>query len=386
MLEPLAPFGNHLPIRIRFGDGEIARLPQILADEGAQSTVVVIDRAVSEHPAIRAALDAAPGRVELWIKEPGEPTTDDVAASAQALADAEADSLIAIGGGSAMDTAKAARLVYGSGIPYADWSAGKATYAESPVLFITVPTTSGTGSEVSGGIVVTDSATHRKTGIAHPTVRAKHAIVDPELTHGLPAPPTMYAGIDAIAQAIAAVAVTARSPIGNGIAFESIRYGVEALPVAIADGSDRGARSRMAACSLLGGLCMNISDCGSEHSIAQSIGGAYGLPHGLTIGLVLAETMDVDRTAEPELFERIADALGAPEDGTRDGSRAVRAVQALLQEIGFPTLRSSGVQEEDLPALAEAAMQDYFITVAPHRWTVDDVLRCYQAAWAIEER
>ena len=386
MLEPLAPFGNHLPIRIRFGDGEIARLPEILKDEGAQSTVAIIDRAVCDHPAIVAALNAAPGTVTTWVKEPGEPTTDDVAASAAVLADVKADAVVAIGGGSAMDTAKAARLVHGSGIPYADWAAGKATYAESPVLFITIPTTSGTGSEVSGGIVVTDSETHLKKGIAHPTIRAKYALVDPELTYGLPAAPTMYAGIDAIAQAIAAVAVKARSPIGNGIAFESIRYGVEALPAAIANGADAGARSRMAACSLLGGLCMNISDCGSEHSIAQAIGGKYGLPHGLTIGLVMAETMDIDRSAEPELFERIADAMGAPEDGTKDGSRAVTAAKALLKEIGFPTLRSTGVQEEDLPALAEAAMDDYFITVAPHAWTADDVLRCYQAAWAIEER
>lgn len=386
MLEPLAPFGNHLPIRIRFGDGEIARLPEFLDAEGAKSVVVVIDRAVCEHPAITGALATASATVTQWVKEPGEPTTDDVAACAAACAAVEADTIVAIGGGSAMDTAKAARLVYGFDTPYADWAAGKAEYRESPILFITVPTTSGTGSEVSGGIVVTDSATHHKAGIAHPTVRAKYAIVDPELTHGLPPAPTMYAGIDAIAQAIAAVAVVARTPIGNGIAFESIRYGVEALPAAIANGADAGARSRMAACSLLGGMCMNIADCGSEHSIAQAIGGRYGLPHGLTIGLVMAETMDIDRTAEPELFDRIADAMGWPDAGRGDGSRAVHAAKALLKEIGFPTLRSTGVQEEDLPALAEAAMQDYFITVAPHRWTVDDVLRCYQAAWAIEER
>ena len=209
MLEPLAAFGNHLPIRIRFGDGEIARLPVILAEEGVQSTVVVIDRAVSEHPAIVKALNDSPGTITTWIKEPGEPTTDDVAASAAVLADVAADALIAIGGGSAMDTAKAARLVYGSGIAYDEWAAGNATYTESPVLFITVPTTSGTGPEVSGGTVVTDSATHQKKGIAHPTVRAKYAIVDPELTYGLPAAPTMYAGIDAIAQAIAAVVASA---------------------------------------------------------------------------------------------------------------------------------------------------------------------------------
>ena len=84
MLEPLAAFGNHLPIRIRFGDGEISRLPAILAEEGVQSTVVVIDRAVSEHPAIVKALNDSPGTITTWNKEPGEPTTDDVAASAAA--------------------------------------------------------------------------------------------------------------------------------------------------------------------------------------------------------------------------------------------------------------------------------------------------------------
>ena len=386
MLESLAAFGNHLPIRIRFGDGEIARLPEILATEGAQSTVVIIDRAVSEHAAITNALGACPGTVTCWIKEPGEPTTDDVAASAAVLANVQADAVVAIGGGSAMDTAKAARLVYGSNTPYTDYAAGKASYSESPVLFITIPTTSGTGSEVSGGIVVTDSATHHKAGIAHPTIRAKYAIVDPELTYGLPSVPTANAGIDAIAQAIAAVAVTARTPIGNAIALESIRLGVEALPVIVRDGSDRGGRSRMAASSLLAGLCMNISDCGSEHSIAQSIGGKYGLPHGLTVGLVLAETMNVDRQAVPELFERVADAMSAPDDGSRDGSRAVRTVQLLLSGIGFPTLRASGVVYDDLPALAEAAMKDYFITVAPHTWTVDDVLAAYHEAWQIESR
>ncbi len=386
MLEPLAAFSNHLPIRIRFGDGELARLPEILAAEGATSTVVVIDRAVSTLDPIVKALAACPGATTLWIKEGGEPTTDEVADCAAVMASVSADACVAIGGGSAIDTAKGARLVFGSGRPYADWVAGKGTYVESPVLFVTIPTTSGTGSEVSGGIVVTDSATHHKVGIAHPTVRAKHAIVDPELTWGLPAVPTANAGIDAIAQAIAAVAVTARSPIGNAIAFEAIRYGLEALPVVVRDGSDRGGRSRMAACSLLAGMCMNIADCGSEHSIAQALGGRYGLPHGLTIGLVMAETMDIDRLAEPALFERIADAMGAPDDGSKDGSRAVTAARDLLREIGFPTLRASGVAYDDLPELADAAMHDYFITVAPYAWTATDVLAAYHAAWAIEAR
>jgi alcohol dehydrogenase class IV len=234
--------------------------------------------------------------------------------------------------------------------------------------------------------VITDLATDTKAGIANPFLRAQHALVDPELTYGLPAAPTMYAGIDALAQAIAAIAVKVRTPIGNAIALEATRLAGVALPAVVADGSDRDARGQMACASLMGGLCMNISDCGSEHSIAQSLGGKFHVPHGLTIGLVLAETMDHDRRAAPELFERVADALDEPDDGSGDGSRAVRAVRRILAEIDFPTLGSIGVTEADFDGLADVAMDDYFITVSPEPWTKDEVVDCYREALAIERR
>jgi alcohol dehydrogenase len=142
----------------------------------------------------------------------------------------------------------------------------------------------------------------------------------------------------------------------------------------------------MACASLLGGLVMNISDCGSEHSIAQALGGRFGVPHGLTIGLVLAESMDHDRRAVPELFERVADALGEPDDGSGDGSRAVRGVRRILREVDFPVLASIGVTEDQLEELAANAMRDYFITVAPNPWTQADVVSCYRAALAITSR
>ena len=138
--------------------------------------------------------------------------------------------------------------------------------------------------------------------------------------------------------------------------------------------------------SMMAGLSMNISDCGSEHSIAQAVGGRFHLPHGLTIGLVLAETMDHDRRAVPELFERIADAFGEPGDGSRDGSRAVTAVRRLLADIDFPTLASCGVGEADLDELADGALDDYFITVSPEPWTKEDVVACYMDALAIGSR
>jgi choline dehydrogenase len=180
--------------------------------------------------------------------------------------------------------------------------------------------------------------------------------------------------------------VQTATPIGDAVALEAIRLGWEALPAAVGDGSDTAARSRMAAASLLGGLTMNISDCGSEHSLGQAIGGRYGLPHGLTIGLVLAETMDVDRRGAASALERIADAMGAPDDGSRDGSRAVEAVRSMLRAIAIPTMSEAGVREEDVDALATDALDDYFITVAPEPWTRDDVSGALLAGLALRSR
>lgn len=385
MAEAIGPFRNHLPVEVRFGEGSVAALPEVLAAHGARHAFLVVDEVVQTLPQVERALEGIE-RVTRWVKQPGEPTIAEVDDAAAQLGACGADAVVAIGGGSSMDTAKGARLVAGQGIPYRRFAAAEAQI-EAPMLpLVLVPTTAGTGSEVSGGAVITDEETDRKAGIASPKLRAQHALVDPELTYGLPRAPTMYAGIDALAQAIAAIVVRARTPIGNAIALEAIRLAAVALPAVVRDGSDRAARSAMACASLMAGLAMNISDCGAEHSLAQAIGGKYHLPHGLTIGVVLAETMERDRRAVPGLFERIADALGEPDDARRDGSRAVRSVQRILGELRFPTLRSLGVTEDDLDELAERALTDAFLSAAPAPWTKQDVVDCYRAALAVERR
>jgi choline dehydrogenase len=383
MLDPIPPFRNHLPVKIRFGEGEAQSLAGVLADEGARRPFVVIDRGLEAvAPAVARALAPLPGAIR-FEKEPGEPTVDLVEEAAAALAEADADAVVAVGGGSAMDTAKAARLVAGQGGPYLRFARGEASVEPPRIPLVSVPTTAGTGSEVSGGAVITDAATHRKAGIAHPLLRAQHALVDPELTHGLPPHITAQTGIDALAQAIAAIVVKVHTPIGDAIALESVRLCGQALVAATRDGSDRAARSRMMCASLMAGLAMNISDCGVEHALGQAIGGVLGLPHGLTIGLVLAETMDRDRAAVPDRFELIADALGEPDDGSGDGSRAVRAVRRILAALEFDTLAGVGVRDEHLDELTDKALDDYFLSVAPIDWSPDDVRSAYRAALAI---
>jgi alcohol dehydrogenase len=223
-------------------------------------------------------------------------------------------------------------------------------------------------------------------GIASPNLRAAHALVDPRLTWSLPASVTAHTGIDALAQAIAAVIARTCTPIGDAIGLEGTRLAGRSLVRAVRDGANRAARSEMACASLLGGLAMNISDAAAEHSLGQALGGVFHLPHGLTIGLVLAETLERERRHVPERLERVADALGVPDDGSGDGSRAVRGIEAILAELEFPVMRDLGVSEEHIDDLTRRAMADFFITQSPVPWSALEVRTVFESALALEGR
>jgi alcohol dehydrogenase len=380
-------FSNHLPVRIRFGDGVSGELADVLAAERATRVLVVIDAGLEEAServaGALARLEAGTAAVTREVKPPGEPTSDIVDAAAAALAAAGADAIVAIGGGSVIDTAKAARLCAQLGEPYTG-QAGP--YPEPALPLVAIPTTAGTGSEVSGGAVITDSRSGRKAGIAGPTLRAQHALVDPLLTHSVPPAMTAFTGVDALAQAIAGMVARCATPIGDAIALEAIRLIARSLPLAHADGADAQARAEVACGSLMAGLTMNISDCTAEHSLGQALGGEFHAPHGLTIGLVLAETLERERHVVPEVLERVADAMGAPADGSADGSRAVGAVRALLARLDFPVLSSLGATEADLDRLTALAQADFFITQAPRPWRDAEVRDAFAQALALRER
>jgi len=376
------PFAVHLPVRIRFGEGAIAALPEVLAELGAAAPTVVVEAPVAAIPGVAAAIAG----LDVYEKPPGEPTVELVDALVARMGARPPDAVVAIGGGSALDLAKAARAAHSQATPFARLLAGASAVAEPGIGLVTVPTTSGTGSEVSGGAVVVDRATGRKLGVASPLMRAQHALVDPLLTLGLPPAATMGTGVDALAQAIGGVLVRNGNPGSVALGLEACRHVAAGLPAAVADGTDRAARAELSLGSLLAGLSMNLSDCGADHALGHAIGGRLGLPHGLSVGLVLAETLDVDRGACAERLERVADALSEPRDGSADGSRAVRAVRRLLAEIGFPTCAEAGVAATDVDALVELARDDYCLTVSPHIWTPADIRRAYADALALDAR
>jgi alcohol dehydrogenase len=348
--------------------------------------VVMVDDGLEEqNPGVALAIGAlAEAGIEVarFAKPPGEPTIEIVDAAADLLDRAAPGAVVSIGGGSVIDTAKAARLCVATGTRFQAWLDSDRTFPVPSVPLVALPTTAGTGSEVSGGAVITHPADARKIGIADATLRAQDALVDPLLTRSVPPAMTAYTGIDALAQAIAGMIAKVRTPIGDAIALEAIRMIGRSLPVAFESGEDRAARSEMACGSLMAGLTMNISDCTAEHSLAQAIGGLFKLPHGLTIGLVLAETLERERHHVPAILERVADALGVPDDGSGDGSRAVRGVRDLLARLEFPVLHSVGVGEEHLDELTKIALEDFFHTQSPVPWTYEELRHAFAAALA----
>ncbi len=378
-------------MRISFGDGVIAELPETLAALGAAGALVVVEEPVAGHPGVTAALAAAEGsgvRLDRFVKGAGEPTfalADELAARVR---DGGLDAVVGIGGGSALDTAKAARIAADQGGSTGEYASGARVPGTPRIGLVLCPTTSGTGSEVSGASVLTDTERDRKIGFGHPNMRAQHALVDPELTHGLPPTPTAHSGVDAMAQAIGGCTVRNSSPLSVAFGLEACHHVAHSLREAVADGADADARRRLSCASLTAGLAMNLSDCAADHALGQALGSVKHLPHGLTIGLVLAETLELTRGDCADRLERVADALGEPDDGTSDGSRAVRAVRRVLADVGFPTLRELDVTEDDLPALVASATgeQSYNLDVDCHDWSPAEVEQAFRAALDLDRR
>jgi alcohol dehydrogenase len=373
------PFRLHLPVEIQFGEGVSSALPDVLRGLGATRALAVVEAPVAELPELRGPLAAC---LEVLVKPPGEPAPELVDQVAERCR--PADAVVGVGGGAALDVAKAARVCADLGVPFRALLDGEAQPAAPTRPLVTLPTTSGTGSEVSGGAVVVDRG--RKRGVASPLMRAQVALVDPSLTLGLPPAATAQTGVDALAQAISGVTVPAANPASAALGLEACRLISGSLPAAVRDGRDRAARSQMSAGSLVAGLSMNLADTGADHALGHALGAVLGLPHGLAVGLVLAETLDVSRADCAAELDRVADAMGERQDGAGDGSRAVRAVRRLLAAAGIPTCREAGVDASRMNELVPLAVDDYCLGVDAHHWSERDVRAAFAAAMGLDRR
>ena len=372
-------FTAQLPVEITFADGAIAQLPAVLGRHGVTRPFVIVEEPVLAIGQVSGALRAiAPTAADPFVKPSGEPTMAVFEDAVLAFAAARADGIVAIGGGSAIDLARGTRAVVGHGSTCNDTLAGRIEVAPPHVPLVSVPTTAGTGADLTGAFVVR-TADGRKRAFGHPLLRGQATIVDSELVRGLPAAPTLHGGVDALSHCIAACMVANASPLSVAIALEGIAAAAEALPRLVRDPADDDARRTMSLASTCGGLAINLADCSAEHALGHGFGGVYELPHGLCVGLVLAECLEVNRAAREQELARIASALGRPGDG-------VAAVRSFLAEVRFPVCRDLGIDVVDTGRLVAIALDDYCITTNPVAWSADEVRGAFDRALALERR
>jgi alcohol dehydrogenase class IV len=296
---------------------------------------------------------------------------------------AEADLVIAIGGGSVLDVAKGAAALAGVGPTAIEFFAGAPLPATGRPI-IAVPTTSGTGSEVTRVCVLSDREHRRKASIRTDAMMARVVVVDPELTVSCPRSVTAYSGADAFVQAVEAYVSTGANPMTDALALEAASLAAGALPRAVVDGTDRPAREAMALASTMAGLALNTARLGLVHGIAHPAGAVTGAAHGLLCGLLLPYVIEFNLEVAQAKYARLARTLDvAPAEAPDD--RAARAFHAfardLIARFGIPPrLSDVGMTEADLPHVAAETMPSGSTKANPRPVALDDALAVCRAA------
>ena len=352
----MTPFGITAPGRILFGRGEATKAPALIRAFGSRGIVVH-----GANPARAAWLVEALGPGVLPLSSAGEPTLADLEA---ALASARAhrpDWVVSLGGGAALDLGKAlAGLVPAPDGPMEHLEVvGKGLPLKTdPLPFIALPTTAGTGAEVTKNAVIGLPELGRKVSLRDDRMIARLAIVDPALTDGCPKGVTLASGLDAVTQVIEPFVSVRATPYTDALARPAIGAGMQAL-MRLMQGEDAEARDRMAWVSLCGGLALANAGLGAVHGLAGVIGGRTGAAHGAICGALLGPVLAANRTAATgEARDRLdtvcsllAEALGST------AAEAPAALQAWAWAQGLPGLAALGVGEEQHLPIATAALQ-----------------------------
>jgi alcohol dehydrogenase class IV len=300
-----------------------------------------------------------------------------------------ADCLIAVGGGSVMDTAKAVNILIGDGLDdFAPLAAQAALWDGAKPLppHIAFPTTAGTGCEITNAMVVLDVEAQTKLQVTHPFCNSDLAMLDPELTVKLPAKITAFTGMDALTHAIEGVTSNNVQPISDALGFHAIRMICRYLPLAVREPDNIDARGNMLLASTIAGMCFVNAMTGAVHALAHTLGGFYGIPHGLANAIMLPHVMEFNLEERPDRFMMIADAMGIPvdsKDPLEAGRLAVQAVKDLLREVGITqTLKDFGVpgDREALQPLVEVASGDGQISYNPRYVEEEDIINLYLKA------
>lgn len=375
------------PARFAVGPHSVKEVTAFAEKENLNRALVITDQTLvssSVMCAVRNILDEAGLLYEIFCDVIPNPTEEIVDAAAAAYAKYHSEFIIAVGGGSAVDTAKAASLVAANGGSIRHYiGINKTVHHGVPVVAIN--TTAGTGAEVTRFFVLTDHENHTKSITIDDHCLVALAISDPCLMTSLPKEMTAATAMDALTHALEAYCAGTSNPFSDGLALKAIGLIYKALPKVLRNPDDLVARTDLCWAASLAGYAFSNSGLGMMHSIGFSIENFVGIPHGQAVGMVMPYVLEYNRKA---VGDRIAD-IGLTcgiKDYVTFGARTVRLFSEFLYSLPIPTMKEAGITADQIPALAEMAMNDPTLGFNPVQPTIEEMTSVIEWAFCEELR
>jgi len=376
----LNSFSFELPTRIEYGVGATGKLAESLDRLGSHKVLIVSDKGIEASDLLSAIVDqlsTANLEFDIFSEVESNPKDHNVNAGTKMADRLQADCLVAVGGGSPIDCAKAIAVLSTHGGAVRDYE-GQGKISGNVLPLIAIPTTAGTGSEVTFSSVITDTREGFKFTLKHPCIAPRIALLDPQMTITMPPGLTAATGMDALTHAIEGYTARVAEPLADAAALYGIELVAKYLKIAVFEGSNMEARAGMLLGSVLAGIAFSHSDVGSVHCIAEALGGKYDTAHGVCNAVVLPAVMEYNMDYCRERYARIAGAMGISFESTADGARsAVEAVKQLAVDLSLPSFDSFGVKAADVEELAFKSFVNGSNADNPREMSKDDYVTLF---------
>ena len=372
-------FDFFIPTKVKVGRGISKTVGSFLHSLGHRKVFVVTDKGVKNAgvlESIENSLHESAISFEIFDEVVPNPSSENIMQGVQKVKEFNPDSVLAVGGGSSIDTAKGIAIMAGNFGDILDYEGvGKLPNPGLPLLVI--PTTSGTGSEVTASTIVTNTKTHFKAAVISPYLFPTYALLDAELTIKLPSNVTSATGMDALTHAIESYTSKTTNPASEAFALHAIEMIGKNIEKAYFVGSDITSRENMLVASMLAGAAFSQSRLGNVHAISHTLGGVFNIAHGIANATLLPFVMKFNLPACPEKMAAIARALGVDTSQLsveQAAEAAIDAVISLNEKLGIPgNIKDLGVTLDVLPKLVEDSMRSGNVLINPRLTSANDI-------------
>lgn len=384
---PDLSFSFAVRTKVVFGDGVVfEQLPGMVKEMGCARVLLVTDPGILSTGLVKKIQDLLTGSgivVEVFSEVEPDPGLETVHKAAEYLRLFKPDCLVALGGGSSIDVAKGARVLLDNPGNIGDYAGVNKVKVKPALPLLAIPTTAGTGSEVTIFAVLSDLEQNIKVTVTSDYLAPDVALVDPWMMVSAPPGVTAASGIDALSHAVEAYVSANASPVSNILALRAVELISNSLRAAVMNGNNLQARTNVALGSLLAGMAFNNAFLGLTHSIGAALSGHAHVGHGAAMGLLLPYVMEYNLMAKPEKYADLARAMGIEGKSLSEAaSLAPRAVKNLIKSVGLHTrLKEVGVSEDALVPIAETALKHGMIKFNPRVPSLEDILGVVRKAY-----